>query len=117
MCQVTWVKVEDFGNHDKMTRRSVCVAILFYCIAECRPNWDMQSTSMQSRWMYTKIFILVNCELVNLIVFFILLHDIAIILVVSIIISYMLSDSSYINLCMIEYNVIYLCGFTHHILT
>jgi hypothetical protein len=33
----------------------------------------------------TRIFILVNCELVNLIVLFILSHDIAIILIVSII--------------------------------
>ena len=30
----------------------------------------------------------------------------------------MVSDhSNYINLCMIEYNVIYLCGFTHYTLT
>jgi hypothetical protein len=73
---------------------------------------------MHSRWMCTRIFILVNYELVNLIVLFILSHDIAIILVVSIIIlSYMVSDSSYINLYMVEYNVIYLCELTHHTLT
>ena len=77
-----------------------------------------ESTSMHSKWMYTRIFILVNCESVNLIILFILLHDIAIILVVSIImLSYMVSDSSYIILCMIEYNVIYLCKLTHHTLT
>jgi hypothetical protein len=57
-------------------------------------------------------------KLVNLIVLFILSHDIAIILVFSIIIlSYMVSDSSYINLYMVEYNVIYLCELTHHTLT
>ena len=73
---------------------------------------------MHSRWMYTRIFILVNCELVNSIVFFIMSHDIAIILVVSIImLSYMVSDSSYINLYMVEYNIIYLCGLTHYTLT
>jgi hypothetical protein len=45
-------------------------------------------------------------------------HDIAIILVVSIImLSYMVSDSSYINLYMVEYNVIHLCALTHHTLT
>ena len=73
---------------------------------------------MHSRWMYTRIFILVNCELVNSILFFIMSHDIAIILVVSIImLSYMVSDSSYINLYMVEYNIIYLCGLTHYTLT
>jgi hypothetical protein len=73
---------------------------------------------MHSRWMCIRIFILVNCELVNLIVLFIMSHDIAIILVVSIImLSYMVSDSSYINLYMVEYNVIYLCELTHHTLT
>ena len=73
---------------------------------------------MHSRWMYTRIFILVNCELVNSIVLFIMSHDIVIILVVSIImLSYMVSDSSYIKLYMVEYNVIYLCGLTHHTLT
>ena len=29
----------------------------------------------------------------------------------------MVSDNSYINLYMVEYNVIYLYGLTHHILT
>ena len=44
-----------------------------------------------------------NCELVNLIVLFILSHDIAIIRIVSIImLSYMVSDSSYINLYMVK---------------
>ena len=43
------------------------------------------STSIHSRWKCTRIFILVNCELINLIMLFILSHDIVIILVVSII--------------------------------
>ena len=57
-------------------------------IVEFSPNWDMRSTSVHSKWMHTRIFILVNCELINLIVPFILLYDITIILVVNIIMLY-----------------------------